>query len=145
MRNNQGHSPDDGNIVGTSAFYEPNTDRDPVIQPTRDPFPALGYPENPDVPSWSKASTKLPDQDTGGFFESIQRLGFSWGLGAFRMGTRMRGQLIERDPIGLHPADGPVGFGTRSNRRPVFLYTDYTPSDEEVAKAAMANWRKVSL
>lgn len=144
MRNAMGNTPDDGNILGTSAFYEPNTDADPVISYVPDPFPDATEMYGPDMHEVGPGGTPLkrPSTNVGGFLETVQRLGFSWGLGSHRMATRMRGQMIEAEPMAL-PADGPVGFATRSTRRPIFLYSDFTPSDEDVARSAMSNWRTV--
>lgn len=146
MRNNMGNTPDDGDILGTSAYYEPNTEPDPIVQPSSDPYPQMPSQIGPDIAE--NVSTprdwEPPRPDTGGFVETFQRLGFSWGLNRFRMNTAMRGAVVEAAPPALHPI-GPVGFGTRSNRRAAFLFTDYTPSDEDVARAAMNNWRTVGL
>lgn len=142
MRNATGNVPDDGGIVGTSAYYQSGTAYDPVIQPQPEPYPQTGFGDREsDAPGWTP-TLKRPRPDTGGFLEAFGRLGYSLGLGAFRMATRMRGQAIERIPVILEGNDGPVGFGTRSTFRPKFLFTDYTPNDEEIAKSALQGWRE---
>jgi len=141
MRNAMGGA-DDGSIIGTSAYYTPRTAPDPVIQPEQESYPqaGLGDQETNGV-AWT-SRLQRPRPDTGGFIEAFGRLGFSRGLGAFRMATRMRGQTMERESIGVHSADdGPVGFGTRSTNRPRYLFVDFTPNDEEIAQSAMEGWR----
>lgn len=142
MRNAISNTPDDGQIIGTSAYYSPGIDvADPVIAPVRDPYAAM--PVNDSAESGHLGSWKIPSPSVGGFLEPFQRLGFSRGLGAFRMRKWFRGGAVERDTMGAHPADGPVGFATRSNTRAKFLTADYTPSDADIAAAGLSNWRQV--
>ena len=85
-----------------------------------------------------------PDPSVGGEMAQFGQLGWSTGFGAFRRFSPFTGRVITAKPLGAHPPVGPVGYSTRSARlrkRVEALYTDYTPSDQEVAQEVLRDGR----
>lgn len=78
-----------------------------------------------------------PDPTTGGEMGQLDQLGYSTGFGAFKRTGTFTGRVVSGRPLGAHPPVGPVGMSTRSTRlrqRVEALYTDYTPSNQAVAR-----------
>lgn len=78
-----------------------------------------------------------PDPALGGEHGQADQLGWSTGFGAFRRRTSFTGRVITRPTMGANPRTGPVGYSTRTARlrqRIEALYTDYTPSNQAVAR-----------
>ena len=79
-----------------------------------------------------------PDPSTGGEYGQPSQLGWSDGFGkAIAKATSFTGRVITRPNMGVHPREGHVGYSTRTQRlrdRVLALYTDYTPSNQTVAR-----------
>lgn len=81
-----------------------------------------------------------PDPSIGGAMNQTNQLGWSTGFGAFRRHSSFTGRVIARPTMGANPATGPVGYSTRTHRlrdRVLALYTDYTPSSQQVAREVL--------
>lgn len=78
-----------------------------------------------------------PDPSMGGEMGQPNQLGWSDGFGVFRTLGSFTGRVVTRPTMGAHPNVGEVGFSTRTSRlrsRIEALYTDYTPSNQAVAR-----------
>ena len=83
-----------------------------------------------------------PSPSAGGAMNQPSQLGWSNGFGKLKRLTSFTGRVIARPTMGANPATGQVGFSTRTSRlraRIEALYTDYTPSEQTVAKEVLDN------
>lgn len=81
-----------------------------------------------------------PDPAIGGEHGQADQLGWSTGFGMFRRRTSFTGRVITRPTMGANPRTGPVGYSTRTARlrqRIEALYTDYTPTNQAVAREVL--------
>lgn len=80
-----------------------------------------------------------PPPSVGGSVGVPSQLGWSTGLSKHRNRHQpLKGQTLVVPNMGAHPAVGPVGFSTRSQRTAngvAALGTDYTPTAAEVARS----------
>ena len=73
-------------------------------------------------------STEVPNPSIGGEPRQSGALGWSRGLNDVVRMASFRGQVLAVRSLGVHPADGPVGFQTRTTAgRFAALNTDFTP------------------
>ena len=85
-----------------------------------------------------RATVVVPDPATGGEARQDRALGWSDGFGELFSTAAFRGQVLAIRSLGVHPADGPVGFSTRSTRGKLdALYSDFTP-DIRVSNDSMS-------
>ena len=127
---------------GTENYGPVQAAPDAIFYRTRSTHgtPPNGAPGSGPVPS----NLMPPDPSTGGEMGQFNRLGFTRGFGAFKRQSPFTGRVITAKPLGAHPPVGPVGYSTRSARlrkRVEALYSDYTPSDQEVAQEVMRDGR----
>ena len=120
---------------GTENYRPIMAERDAVFYATRS---TRATPPNGNPGRMAQTfNLEPPDPTTGGEMGQFDQLGYSTGFGAFKRGTPFTGRVITARPLGAHPPVGPVGYSTRSQRlrqRVEALYTDYTPSDQQVAQ-----------
>ena len=125
---------DDGRFPGTEAWSPIESATDTRFNPGYDQT----QKESPLGTGQAITHTlRLPDPSVGGTAGPESQLGWSEGFGSARMANSFRGQAIEVAPLGAHPVDGHVGLSTRSQRLRSgvsALYTNLTPSDEDVAR-----------
>jgi len=122
---------------------------DPILTPV-DATP-LGFatrntrlPPNGSLGEWAStvihgATLRPPDPAVGGQPGVGRQLGWSTGLQSSRaMRQRFSGRVLAVPTMGVHPAYGPVGFSTRTQRLAngvAALNTDYTPTSDHVAQS----------
>lgn len=132
-------TPFDWEAMGGEAFSPLMGPPDPVANPdvirTQPDAHFLGD-ASPDL----TYLRSLPSPSVGGSAGEYGRLGYSTGLGQFRMRNVMQGQAITPHATEL-TVGGPVGF--KSNElagRLDALYSNYTPSAPEVAQDWLSSW-----
>lgn len=85
------------------------------------------------------SSLRPPDPTVGGQPGVGRQLGWSTGLQHSRaMRQRFSGRMLAVPTMGVHPAYGPVGFSTRTQKLAngvAALNTDYTPTSDHVAQS----------
>lgn len=124
-----------------SAVYGPGyTENDGAILPfqTR----TQGAPANDVGPLFAAVIPDLPNPAIGGETGPLGVLGFTDGFLALRRKAAFTGRVIVRRSLGVHPASGPVGYTTRSQRlrnAVEALYSDYTPGSQEAAREIIEN------
>ena len=93
------------------------------------PMPVDSYPVS--------STVHVPDPASGGEARQGRGLGWSSGFGDLFSPASFRGQVLAVRSLGVHPADGPVGFSTRSTRGKLeALNSDFTP-DVKVSNDSM--------
>lgn len=126
-------------------------------------FGTVPYPENPAFGAnhlepvsvgqrgnWPEARAGLPPEPSyGGQPGVVRQLG--WSTGFRRLGklhNRMTGRTLVVPNMGAHPAVGPVGFSTRSQRlrnKVEALRTDYTPTAAQVQQSFVGPLNKGTI
>ena len=126
---------------GTANYSPAQTQGDGVIvYKTRSTFKRTPA----DLPGSGPVPSNLlpPSPSTGGAMNQTAQLGWSNGFGMLRRRTSFTGRVITRPTMGANPPVGNVGYSTRQSRlraRIEALYTDYTPSNQAVAKEVLGN------
>ena len=128
---------------GSAGYSPPNSEADGVVfYSTRSTQPTPANAVSGDTSIIAQVP-QPPSPSVGGEARQNGALGWSTGFGFFR---RFRGGFTGRTLVvpsmGLHPADGPVGFSTRSQRlrnRVQALTNDYTPTRQEAVQEVVNN------
>lgn len=126
-----------------SAAYSPAFPlEEPPVYVTRSEavhrYPANGQTGDWTGPYVTPGSLLPPKPDVGGEAGRVQQLGWTYGILHDRsMHKALSGMTLVRPSMGAHPAYGPVGYSTRSQRLAngvEALFTDYTPDAQTVAR-----------